>query len=210
MSEKPPPARDRILGAALRLFYEEGIRAVGVDRLIAESGVTKATFYRHFPSKEELVVAYVRSIDRDIRGLVEGASGRMPARAAVEAFFGGPGGIGDQLCRPGFRGCPFLNAAAEHPDPVSPVSVAIRSHMDWLRGRLLGLLTEAGHPAPEAAADRLMLLRHGGMTQVQFMDPDHARDVLNAAVGDVLGVLDGPGGPGVLDVPDGPEGPVRP
>ncbi|MFI1865293.1 TetR/AcrR family transcriptional regulator [Streptomyces jumonjinensis] len=186
MSEKPLPARERILGAALRLFYEEGVRAVGVDRLIAESGVTKATFYRHFPSKEELVVAYVQSIDRDIRGLVEGNRVQLSAHAAIEAFFSGPGGVGDQLCRPGFRGCPFLNAAAEHPDPESPVSRAIRSHMDWLHGQLLALLREADHPTPEPAADRLMLLRHGGMTQVQFMDPAHARTVLDSAVRDVL------------------------
>ncbi|ANW16993.1 TetR/AcrR family transcriptional regulator [Streptomyces clavuligerus] len=186
MSEKPLPARERILGAALRLFYKEGVRAVGVDRLIAESGVTKATFYRHFPSKEELVVAYVQSVDRDARNLIDSARARLSAAAAIEEFFSGPGGLGDKLCRPGFRGCPFLNVAAEHPDPESPVSRAIRSHMDWLHDRLRALLQEAGHPAPGPAADRLMLLRHGGMTQVQFMDPVHARGVLESAVREVL------------------------
>ncbi|WP_329575816.1 TetR/AcrR family transcriptional regulator [Kitasatospora sp. NBC_01250] len=183
------PPRERILAAAMRLFYAQGVRGVGIDQLIRESAVANATFYRHFPSKDEVVLAYVREHDRVFREAAAAAvTGRSP-QEAVKAVFEG---IAAQFCEPGFRGCPFINAAADYPDPDHPVSRAIQEHMDWFRARLLELLTAAGHPDPQGAADTLLILRHGAMNQSRFAPPRRVRSALAGAVATVLGGA-GPG-----------------
>src|SRR4051794_40439719 len=112
----------RILAKASELFYAEGIHAVGVDRLVSEANVTRATFYRHFPSKEQLVVEYLSSTDGYLRGVVEKQATGTSTEAAVVAVLDL---VGATVCAPGFRGCHFINAAAEYPDPASPVREAI-------------------------------------------------------------------------------------
>ena len=111
-----PWAKKRILETATRLFYAEGIRLVGVDRLIGESHVTKATFYKHYRSKDNLVIAYVsgaHSREREeIENLIRESSGPKEAINAIIAI------IVAQLHSPEFRGSLFVNAAVEHPDPT--------------------------------------------------------------------------------------------
>src|SRR3954471_1305237 len=110
------PARRRVLDTALALFYAEGIHAVGIDRIIAEAGVAKATFYHHFPSKDDLVCAYLREQIGAVRRHAV-PRGETPEEKIVAVFEA----IGEVTCRPGFRGCAFINAAAEYPDPDHPV-----------------------------------------------------------------------------------------
>ncbi|MFF7635188.1 TetR/AcrR family transcriptional regulator [Kitasatospora sp. NPDC008050] len=179
----PGAPRERILAAAMRLFYAQGVRGVGIDQLIRESAVANATFYRHFPSKDEVVLAYVREHDRLFREAAAAAVAARPPREAVAALFEG---IAEQFCEPGFRGCPFINAAADYPDPGHPVSQAIQEHMDWFRAQLVELLTAAGHPDAEGAADTLLILRHGAMNHSRFATPRAARSALLAAVATVL------------------------
>ncbi|GAB2725151.1 TetR/AcrR family transcriptional regulator [Kitasatospora kifunensis] len=177
------PPRERILAAAMRLFYAQGVRGVGIDQLIRESAVANATFYRHFPSKDEVVLAYVREHDRVFReAAAAAAAGRSP-HDAVAALFAG---IADQFCEPGFRGCPFINTAADYPDPGHPVSQAIQEHMDWFHDQLAELLTAAGHPDAESGADTLLILRHGAMNHSRFATPRAARAALCGAVTTVL------------------------
>ena len=85
----PVPARERILSTAFRLFYARGLRAVGGDTIIAESGVAKATFYKHFPAKDELIVAYLDKVDDVWTGQLRaaaGAAGSAPADQLVGLF----------------------------------------------------------------------------------------------------------------------------
>src|SRR5690606_26224714 len=107
-------ARTRLLDTASRLFYTEGLRAVGIDRVIAEAQVTRATLYRHFPSKDDLLVAYLSQVDERIK------AGMAAARASGDDADGVirlvAEAISDDIQRPGFRGCAFLNAVAEYPD----------------------------------------------------------------------------------------------
>ena len=108
----PTSARDRILETAFRLFYARGIRAVGVDLIIAESGVAKATFYKHFPAKDELVLAYLDKVDGIWTGQLHAAAeaaGPDPADQLVGLF----DALGTACRRDGYRGCAFINAAAE-------------------------------------------------------------------------------------------------
>ncbi|GAB3659745.1 TetR/AcrR family transcriptional regulator [Actinocorallia lasiicapitis] len=159
--EQPPATpRERLLETAARLFYAEGIHALGVDRLVTEARVTRATFYRHFPSKDDLVLAYLGHHDRLIRGGIKAAvTGQEPRRALSNIFTGMAG----HACGPGFRGCPFINAAAEYPDPSCPVRLAVDEHRTWLRGTLRALLVDVGHPSPDLAAQSLLFLRDGIM-----------------------------------------------
>lgn len=104
------PARERILATAYRLFYREGIRATGIDKVIAEAGVTKVTFYRHFPSKDALILAYLelrhrRWMDWFVDALDRHAGNRR--RPAVVAA------VEEWLTADSFRGCAFLNSVSE-------------------------------------------------------------------------------------------------
>jgi AcrR family transcriptional regulator len=178
-------ARERLLEAASAVFYAEGVHAVGVDRLIAEAGVTRATFYRHFPSKEDLVVAYVLRWDRGLRDRAAGAADEAPEpaaqlRAIVDA-------VAEGLVGPGFRGCPFINIAAEYPDADGPVRRAIDDHRVWFHNTLVTLLTASGHGAPVFAADLLMMLRDGGHAGAYLGDAGLVRETFLRAADGVLG-----------------------
>lgn len=170
---KPSAARDRLLAAAGRLFYAEGVHTVGVDRVISEATVTRATFYRHFPGKEDLVVAYVREHDAALRAQVadvlESTEDPTQALAAVVE------GVAAQFTAQGFRGCPYINVAAEYPNPESRVRQVVDEHRTWFRTTLVELLTAAGHPDPEYASDLLVMLRDGGQVAAYLGDPSSAR-----------------------------------
>ena len=181
---RPSPARERLLRAASATFYAEGIRSVGVDRVIAEAGVTRATFYRHFPGKDDLVVAYLTAVHQAVRERV----GAVPATAERAAVFlrAFAGGMGDELCGRAFRGCPFINAAAEFSDPAHPVHRAVVAHRRWLDETVRRAFAVAGHPDPADAARRFVMLRDGAMVAGYLADPGAARATLVAAVEDLL------------------------
>jgi AcrR family transcriptional regulator len=177
--------RERLLAAASTLFYAEGIRSIGVDRLIAEAQVTKATFYRHFPTKDDLVVAYLRGRDGTIRGRLAQAAalGAGDPRRTLALLLDG---LADEVCGPGFRGCPFINAAAEFPDATHPVRLLIAEHRDWFRTALAELAAGCGHPDPARAAEALALLRDGAMVG-GYLDGDTARRALMYAARLIVG-----------------------
>ena len=154
-------ARERLLETAMGLFYREGIHTVGVDRIVAEAGITRATFYRHFPSKEDLVEAYLGLEDDGIRAAFAAAreatsEPRDVLRLVID-------GLADDIARHHTRGCPFINAAAEYPDPDSAVRARIGEHRTWFRATLGELLTEAEVADAEATAAELVLLRDAAM-----------------------------------------------
>lgn len=172
-TETPLQPRQRLLDTAAELFYAEGIQAVGVDRMIATAGVTKATFYRHFRSKDELVLAYLSTRDKEIRArTAQAAAVAKDPDQIVELLVGG---LAEEICGPGFRGCPFINAAAEYPDPQHPVRQLIAEHRAWFRTALAELAAACGHPAPDAAAAALVLLRDGAMAGGYLDDPEVVR-----------------------------------
>jgi AcrR family transcriptional regulator len=177
-------ARSRLLGTATRIFYAEGLHAVGIDRIVAEAKVTRATLYRHFPSKDDLVVAYLQGIhqmERDRIGEVIG-SGRPAAdilRAIAETITEGIGSAG-------FRGCAFLNAVAEYPDPEHPVHQAVLGHRDWFLRTVTSLLAEAGEMPAELAGRHFIMLRDGAMVAGCLSDPAEVCDAFRQAVEGLL------------------------
>lgn len=157
-----PWAKQRILETADRLFSDEGIHTVGIDRLISESGVTKATFYKHYGAKDTLIVEYVKHRHENVKSAIEpmlAARAKDPEGAIRELFTM----IEHDIQRVGFRGCPFVNAAAEYPDPRHPVRAVVAAHRDWYTTTLARLLRQLHHPLPGDAADDLMMIRDGAM-----------------------------------------------
>ncbi|HQR81191.1 MAG TPA: TetR/AcrR family transcriptional regulator [Actinomycetota bacterium] len=161
MSADASPARERILDSAFRLFYARGIRAVGVDLIIAESGVAKATFYKHFPSKDDLVLAYLDRVDDIWTGQLReaaAAAGTDPADQLVGMF----DALRSACRRPGYRGCAFINAAAESA-PGTPIHERTVAHKAAVRAWARGLARQAGARDPKALARSLTLLLDGGL-----------------------------------------------
>ncbi|BCJ50153.1 TetR family transcriptional regulator [Actinoplanes sp. NBRC 14428] len=165
---RPSEARLRLLATASRIFYAEGIHSVGVDRIVAEAKVTRATFYRHFPGKEDLVLAYLRAADQAIRGQVETAAAGLPAADAVRAV---AASIADGIRSPGFRGCAFLNAVAEYPDPGHPVHRAVLDHRQWFLETINALMARIEEASAEPAAQHFVMLRDGAMAAGCLFDP---------------------------------------
>lgn len=170
MSGRPSEARSRLLGTASRIFYAEGLHSVGVERIISEANTTRATFYRHFPGKEDLVVSYLEEADRALRdrfGHTRASSGS--AEVAVRAI---ASDIAEDIRRGGFRGCAFLNAAAEYPDPAHPVHRTVLEHRTWFAGAVTDLLGQVGDGPPGPAGRHFVMLRDGAMVAGCLTDPD--------------------------------------
>src|SRR5688500_15624515 len=155
-SSRSIDARARILDTAVRLFYARGLRAVGVDTIIAESGVAKATFYKHFPAKDDLVVAYLDRVDEVWSGQLHAAAataGPAPADQLVGLF----DALGSACRREGYRGCGFINAAAESV-PGTEAHQRTVAHKQQVREWMAGLAKDAGATQPEQLARALSLL----------------------------------------------------
>lgn len=176
------------MGTATELFYAQGVHAVGVDKIIAFAGVAKATFYAYFPGKDDLVRAYIEDQSRRHRARAEQAAKGSP-RDTLLAMFDDMGVVGGS---PAYRGCPFVNVAAEYPDPRHMVRIAVANHRAWIRGHFRDLLVADGHPDPERTADLLMLVRDGLAVGLDLGDTDAVRAVIRDAV---TRVLDAPGLP---------------
>lgn len=156
-----PSARDRILDTAFALFYARGTRAVGVDLIIAESGVAKATFYKHFPAKDELVVAYLDKVDGIWSGQLRAAAAAA-GDSASDQLVGMFDALATACRREGYRGCAFINTAAEAA-AGSAVHRRTIDHKESVRAWVTGLAGQAGAHDPEALARTLTLLLDGGL-----------------------------------------------
>jgi AcrR family transcriptional regulator len=178
------PMRERIVEAATELFYAQGLRAVSADKIIAQVGITKVTFYRHFPTKDDLIVAYLErraKWERDAVAQAREAADDVPGvfRIIAEA-------IGAESCRPGFRGCPFINAAAEYADPEHPVRRVVDAHRRWFRQAIKDLLDEINVRDSARAADQLVMLRDGAMVSGYLSDPSAVAGALDKGVRAVI------------------------
>ena len=168
-SQRAPGAKVRILETSDLLFYTEGIRTVGIDRLISTSKVTKATFYKHFGSKDRLILMYIEARHEAevarfeaIRAENENPEATLRAIVAVTSA---------DIAAPGFRGDAFLNAATEFSEDRHPVRSVVLRHREWLTGFLADLLQDLGHRMPGDAADDFILARDGAMSGGYAGDP---------------------------------------
>jgi AcrR family transcriptional regulator len=178
-SEGRPSARERLLAAASELFYTEGVHTVGIDRVIEQAGVAKASLYNAFGSKDELVGAYLESRHASTAGRITRALGRY--RTPRDRLLGVFDAQGQLFAEPGFRGCAFVSASAESPSDV--VEKAAADYRGWVRGLFTGLAREAGVPDPEGLARQLHLLYDGASLSARMdHDPSAAMSARAAAV----------------------------
>lgn len=174
-------ARERILQTAGDLFYRYGFRAVGVDTVIAASGVAKMTLYKHFPSKDALVVAYLERSNEAFWGWYE---------EVVRPFEGDPRrqlgavfeGVSARASSPQCLGCTFTGAAGEFPDPGHPGHRAALGHKKQVLSKFESLAEAAGLREPRALAEALLLLMDGAWNAARMFGPgSHAKSVADAA-----------------------------
>ncbi|WGP06199.1 TetR/AcrR family transcriptional regulator [Bacillus subtilis] len=161
-------ARQRLLTAARGLFYAEGIRAVGLERLLAESGVGRASFYRHFASKDDLVAAMLDDYDTEYRTwLHERVTelGNEPL-AVFDA-------VAERAEAAGFRGCAFINTMAEVADPTDPVYARAAAHKAAVTDYIAELLGRAGIQQPDSLASTWMLLLDGAVVTASYQQSAH-------------------------------------
>ncbi len=173
MSESAPPPRratDKLREAARELFYRDGIRAVGVDEIVAQAGVTKPTLYRSFGSKDELTVAVLRESESGFWARFDAAVADHPGkpRAQLLAFFDG---LAERSTKEDYRGCALTNAAVEYPDRGHPARIVSEAHKRDLRERLRGKAAELGAVDPAALGDALTLLVEGVYVSSQLFGP---------------------------------------
>jgi AcrR family transcriptional regulator len=165
--------KERILETADRLFYLEGIRAIGVDTIAARIGISKRTLYNHFPSKDALITAYLE------RRFV---SARPSSKSPVEQILATFDALERRFAAKDFRGCPFVNAVAElgtKDRAVKKIAIAFKeSRRQWFRARL----EEAGVAEADALATQLQLLVDGSIAlDLVRDDPGMARAAKEAA-----------------------------
>lgn len=153
--------RDRILDTARQLFYRNGLRAVGVEAIASEAGTNKMSFYRCFPSKDDLIAEYLRDQGRDYwlwwdQAIAPHAG---DARRQIEALFDTYMTL---TCKDSSRGCALGNAVVELPESDHPGRQVVEAHKAEMRSRLRLLARDAGAAEPEVLGDTLMLIMEGG------------------------------------------------
>ena len=165
----PLRAADKIRQTARELFYRDGIRAVGVDEIVARAGVTKPSLYRTYRSKDELTVAVLLESTETFWGYFDEAILAHPGdpRAQLLAFFAA---LAERTVQNDYRGCPLSNAAVEYPQKGHIARAAAQDHKGEVRQRLRDKARELGVANPEALGDALLLLLEGAYLTAQLFD----------------------------------------
>jgi AcrR family transcriptional regulator len=172
----PRTTRDRLIETAGDLFYTTGFQAVGLDRILTAVGITKTAFYKHFESKDDLILAVMDRRDR--RDIIDAIAhmrrhGGTDPRAQILAFFDQ---LAEWFAQPDFRGCFFMNAATEFASPNDPIHRAAAAHGQHIATEMLLRVQAAGLPDPERVTKQLMVVISGAIAA------RHAGNVVDAAV----------------------------
>lgn len=176
-----PSKRDELVREALRIFYRDGFHATGMDLLSAETGISKTTMFKHFRSKEELILAVLRLRDEEFRNwlfrrMAEAGAPGAQLRAMFDA-------LAEWFASPEFRSCMFIKAASEYPDPAHPIHAQAAEHKRLLFLQLEKIAAAAGAEDPAALARALLLLKEGAIVTAHLgHEADPAADAGAAAV----------------------------
>ena len=180
-----PATRDRILDVAGRLFYTRGIRAVGMAEIMTAAGCGKNVLYRHFPSKDDLVLAYLQRFAEQIDGSMDAAVEGLEEipRAALVAVVRE---VADRVTTRGFRGCPFRNYLREMRDPSDVPGRFALKEIRALRRRVNRLAAEADTEDPDLLAERVWLVIEGLYASAPYGDRAEAATTAVGLVQDLL------------------------
>jgi len=165
--------RDHLVETALELFRCNGFHATGIDRILAESGCAKMTLYKHFKSKDELILAALRRRDEQFRNALMRDVERR-AKTPRERLLAVFDGLGAWMAEPDFSGCMFVHAAGEFAKPNDPIHAAAAEHKRLVRSYLAGLAEKAGAGDPARLAQSLMLLLEGAIVMAHVAGAESA------------------------------------
>ncbi|NUU33415.1 TetR/AcrR family transcriptional regulator [Arthrobacter sp. C9C5] len=169
-----------VLGVATRLFYQRGIRAVGMDTVVKECGVGNATIYRQFPTKDTLATAYVQGradawFERMHQAAEESSSPAAKLAAVFEVVAG-------DAANPTYRGCPMLNTNTEFPEGGHPAHLAAVDHKQQVRDWFRALAVDANALDPDQLADELLIVLNGAYATAAVLDgPTYGQRALHLA-----------------------------
>lgn len=180
-AEPVPDVRNRILDTASALFYARGVRAVGVDLVVQQAAVAKTSLYRYFPTKDDLIVAFLEREDLEFWALWDGVAARHAGDPAGE-LAAHMRWIGERLARSNYRGCPQINVAAEFAEPEHPARQVAQRHMQTLRSRLQDIAQRLDVARPIPLAAQLAVLVNGAFVSATLLDPEEATEVLLGAL----------------------------
>jgi AcrR family transcriptional regulator len=165
--------RDRLLAAADRLFYREGVRAVGIDRVLAEADAAKASLYQHFGCKDQLVASYLERRTVDARAHIEAYLADTPSSQRALKFFDW---VVDWAESKDFRGCPLQHTVTELTDVAHPARAIAYGQREWFTERFLEWTTAARVKDPKAMARALLVLFDGAVAGSEMDGPQRAKD----------------------------------
>jgi len=174
-------ARQRIVETAERLFYAEGVRAVGIDRIIAEAEVAKMSLYNHFPSKDDLILAVLQYREEKFDSMFANWISHHVSKGmdSLEAFFAA---LKDWFESPGFRGCMFINARVELADAKHPASKFSACHKERFHQMLQTIIKEsAGMKSAETMTPAIFLLVEGAIVTAVMAQSSESADVAREA-----------------------------
>jgi AcrR family transcriptional regulator len=165
--------RDRLLDAADRLFYQEGVRAVGIDRLLAEADAAKASLYQHFGCKDQLVASYLERKTMGARAAIEAyLADTAPSQRALKFF----DWVVEWAESKDFRGCPLQHTVSELTDAAHPARAIAHGQREWFAERFREWTTAAGVKDAKATARALMVLFDGAVAGSEVDGSQRARD----------------------------------
>src|SRR4051794_12081995 len=162
-----PTARGRILEAASRLFYERGVNGVGLAEVVTVAGTGRNVLYRHFPGKDELVLSYLQRFAERIDATVEARVEKLPPDQAIAAV---ARHVGELVCQPGYRGCPFRNYLRETRDVEGPAGQFALDRVRRLRREIKDLVVDHGVPNSEVVSTRIWLVLEGMYASTPYPD----------------------------------------
>ena len=179
-TETKSKARQRIVETAERLFYSEGFRAVGIDRIIAEAEVAKMTLYNHFASKDDLILAVLQYREERFGGMFERSMERHGKKGVdrLEAFFAA---LKDWFESAGFRGCSFINASVELADAHHAASQFSAEHKERFHEMLTKIITQTSGAKAASVAPAIALLVEGAIVTAVMEQASDSADVAKEA-----------------------------
>lgn len=177
-----PTKRDELVRKALQVFYRNGFNATGMDRLVAETGISKTSMYKHFRTKEDLILAVLRLRDEHFRNWLYRRMEELadtPAQQLLAMF----DALEEWFSEPGYKGCMFIKASSEFQEAGHPIHKQSADHKRMLEGHIAKLAESAGLANPDLLARQLLLLKEGAIVTAHLGHTDRpAQDAKAAAV----------------------------
>ena len=184
-----PTKRDELVQKALNIFYRNGFHATGMDKLATETGISKTSMYKHFRTKEDLILAVLRLRDENFRNWLLRRMedlGKTPADQMIAMF----DALDEWFAKEDYRGCMFIKASAEYQESEDPIHAQAAEHKRLLYGHMRRLAGETGASDPALLARQLLLLKEGAIVTAHLGHSEKpAQDAKRAAMALVAGAL---------------------